>query len=112
MIRLLGIATLAVVVLGCRASESQASLQEIAALLPASGPVELAVLPGPVVVLGGEQMSLERFHQFATSAARPLRNRTVNIQPQLDVTYADVVKVVDSLILGDCLDIRFSGSGP
>ncbi|MHC4846193.1 MAG: hypothetical protein ACYTCU_08530 [Planctomycetota bacterium] len=97
--------------IGCSAPESRTPGAAPSALVPASGIVEMAVLPGPLVVLGGERFDLQEFHRFATAADRPFRDRTVNLDPREGTTYADLVQVIDALLLGDCLDIRMVASG-
>jgi hypothetical protein len=64
------------------------------------------VLPGSLVVLAEERFSLSTFQSFATGPTRPLRDRTVIVERKNGATYPELVKVVDALILGKCLDIR------
>lgn len=76
--------------------------------LPA-GDVSFEIVLGPRVVVSGWTYALEEFAAVVTAGDKPLAGRKATLRPQRFVSYDQVVKVVDVLIRGDCVDLTFAG---
>lgn len=79
---------------------------DLARLLPPSGPFEVGVLPGQGVVVSDAHVSVAELQEFAVGPDRPFSDRQVFLRPLAGTSYPDVVRVVDVLLSGDCMDIR------
>ncbi len=74
-----------------------------------AGDVSFEIVLGPRVVVSGWTYALEEFAAVVTAGDKPLAGRRATLRPQRLVSYDQVVKVVDILIRGDCLDLTFAG---
>ena len=94
------------------ASATHPPYTPVAELVPAHGRLELDVLDARVVQLGETAISLGLFEEFVTSDAQPLANRPVVLFKDADVSYRELVDVVDVIVQGGCTDISFGPRSP